>query len=186
MRPPEPPQINKSTVTAGKPKAELSEQTRLVKVHIKGTGINKPGTYRLAADSRVLDLVKKAGGLKESAVTEAVPWQRKVYENLALNIPSRKALKQAKEGQKALNNQDLITFRKLEPESQENNLIDINRAAASQLETLPGIGKVLAERIVENRTKNGNFKQKRDITRVRGIGEGKFKQLKPLVSAGYR
>ena len=60
--------------------------------------------------------------------------------------------------------------------------LNLNTANASQLETLPGIGKSTAERILEYREKSGGFKKVEDLMNVRGIGEKSFLKLKPLVT----
>ena len=60
--------------------------------------------------------------------------------------------------------------------------LNLNSASVAQLETLPGIGRAVAERIVEYRQKNGGFKKPEDLMNVRGIGEKSFLKLKPLVT----
>jgi competence protein ComEA len=59
--------------------------------------------------------------------------------------------------------------------------ININTATVEQLETLPGIGRKTAERIIEHRTKVGSFKRIEELMNVKGIGEKSFLKLKPLV-----
>ena len=60
--------------------------------------------------------------------------------------------------------------------------INLNTATVAQLETLPGIGKATAERILEDRQKNGGFKRVEDLMNVRGIGEKSFLKMKPLIT----
>ncbi|MGB8959783.1 MAG: helix-hairpin-helix domain-containing protein [Candidatus Aminicenantales bacterium] len=62
--------------------------------------------------------------------------------------------------------------------------ININTAPASELETLPRIGPKVAQRIVDFRTKNGNFKKVEEIMKVQGIGEKVFDQIKDLITVG--
>ena len=61
--------------------------------------------------------------------------------------------------------------------------IDLNTATLSQLNSLPGIGPVIAERILELREKSGPFKRIEDLMNIRGIGEKKFLKLKDLITA---
>ena len=59
--------------------------------------------------------------------------------------------------------------------------INLNTATQAQLETLPGVGAKAAERILEYRQKNGNFKKVEDLMNVKGFGEKVFLKLKPLL-----
>lgn len=60
-------------------------------------------------------------------------------------------------------------------------LLDLNSATADQLEGLPGVGPVLARRIVEQRVRIGRFTSVEDLRQVSGIGAKKFADLAPLV-----
>ncbi len=60
--------------------------------------------------------------------------------------------------------------------------IDLNTATLSQLDSLPGIGPVIAERILELREKSGPYKRIEDLMNIRGIGEKKFLKLKDLIT----
>jgi competence protein ComEA len=62
--------------------------------------------------------------------------------------------------------------------------ININTAPASELESLPRVGPKVAQRIVDFRTKNGNFKKVEEIMKVQGIGEKIFEQIKDLITVG--
>jgi competence protein ComEA len=62
--------------------------------------------------------------------------------------------------------------------------VNINTAPASELETLPRIGPKVAQRIVDFRTKNGNFKKVEEIMKVQGIGEKIYDEIKDLITVG--
>jgi competence protein ComEA len=67
-------------------------------------------------------------------------------------------------------------------EQQPTTLININTASANELETLPGIGKSLAERIVEHRDKFGPFRRPEHLIIVRGISDKRFRALRDLIT----
>lgn len=62
--------------------------------------------------------------------------------------------------------------------------VNINTAAQSDLESLPRIGPKVAQRIIDFRTKNGNFKRIEEIMKVQGIGEKVFEQIKDRITVG--
>ena len=61
-------------------------------------------------------------------------------------------------------------------------VVNINTATQAQLESLPGLGAKAAERILEYRQKNGQFKKVEDLMNVKGIGEKSFLKLKPRLT----
>ena len=63
-------------------------------------------------------------------------------------------------------------------------LVDINRADAAQLDTLPGIGPALSQRIIEYRQQNGRFETVEELVNVKGIGEKTLEKLKPYITCG--
>jgi competence protein ComEA len=69
-----------------------------------------------------------------------------------------------------------------ESEEQYPQKIDINRAEPWLLEALPGIGEVLAQRIVDYRNENGPFRRIEDLLKVSGIGEATFEQIKDFIT----
>ena len=61
--------------------------------------------------------------------------------------------------------------------------VDLNRASLRELDALPGVGPVLAARIIDHRTRHGAFRSKDDLRAVRGIGPRLFERLEPLIRA---
>lgn len=68
------------------------------------------------------------------------------------------------------------------PAATATPLVNLNTATQAQLESLPGLGPKVAERILEYRKKNGTFKKIEDLMNVKGIGEKSFLKLKPLLT----
>ena len=64
--------------------------------------------------------------------------------------------------------------------------VDLNSATVTDLESLPGVGRRTAERIVEYRQKNGSFKKIEELMNVKGIGEKSFLKLKPLIAVSAK
>jgi len=62
--------------------------------------------------------------------------------------------------------------------------VNINTATIAELETLPRVGPKVAQRIVDFRTKNGNFKKVEEIMKVQGIGEKVYEDIKDLITVG--
>ena len=60
--------------------------------------------------------------------------------------------------------------------------VNLNTATQAQIEALPGIGPKVAQRIIEYRQKNGQFKKIEDVMNVKGIGEKSFLKLKPYLT----
>jgi competence protein ComEA len=69
-------------------------------------------------------------------------------------------------------------------ESAEIEPVDLNRASAQELIGLPGIGEVMAKRIIDFREQNGPFERVEDLMKVKGIGEKSFAKLRPYVRVG--
>ena len=66
-------------------------------------------------------------------------------------------------------------------EQQNDGRININSATLQQLTLLPGVGEVTAQKIIDYRTENGEFKTIEEIMNINGIGEKKFEQMKPYI-----
>ena len=64
---------------------------------------------------------------------------------------------------------------------QQTDRLDLNAATLKDLRRLPGIGSVLAARIIEHRRKHGRFRRPQDIIIVRGMSAGLFRRIEPLI-----
>ena len=69
---------------------------------------------------------------------------------------------------------------------EQTRRIDLNTATLCELDSLPGIGSSMAERILEFRRKNGPFKRIEDLMNVRGIGEKKFRRMRDRIRVNAR
>ena len=74
--------------------------------------------------------------------------------------------------------------RVLRPQRKPPSLLDLNRAGAEELQTLPGIGPALAQRILDSRAREGPFRRPEDLLRVRGIGPATLKRFRALIQVG--
>jgi len=145
-----------------------------ITVHVVGA-VQHPGVYELAADARIIDAVTAAGGLTVQADSEMINLADRVGDGQQVRVP-------------AVGEQLLPSLTPLSAASGQRSgpgvdivgpgaMLNINTASAAELETLPGIGPVLAERIVSYRQGHGPFAAVEDIMAVSGVGEGIFAQI---------
>lgn len=184
--PPEPPFPTRSTAVLPRADTSIASADTEVNVEIVGDGIEKSGTYNLPADSEIIDLVERAGGISSGALTSGLDWHAKLYEGLTVTVPTQKVFRDARSGTRTLSNRDLIRFRSYQREAERQqttpDLIELNEAGRDKLQELPGIGEVLAERIVEYRNENDGFDQVRDLKEIFGIGDVTFQELRAKVT----
>ncbi|MCM8748324.1 ComEA family DNA-binding protein [Thermomicrobiaceae bacterium CFH 74404] len=140
-----------------------------ITVYVDGA-VAKPGLYTLPTGSRLADALDRAG-LLPSADTSRLPLAERLRDGQSIVVPERQA--QVAEGTTAT-----------APAQPGSTLIDINAASADELETLPGIGPALAERIVAYRTEHGPFQSVDELARVRGISPRMVDELRDLVTVG--
>jgi len=144
-------------------------------IHITGA-VKSPGVYQLKSTDRVIDAVKIAGGATEEANLDAVNLAAILRDGQKIIIPYRISKNSIAE-----NNESIYKNIEEMYSSSNTDKININTANASTLQTLPGIGPVLSERIIEYRNQNGLFGIIDDIKDVSGIGEKKFEGIKELI-----
>ena len=126
-----------------------------------------PGVYELPAGSRVIDAIKAAGGAKAKAALSELNLARVIKDGEQIYVdPIYTAGAHARVGSKA---------------AAPRGPININRATASDLDSLDGIGPVIAKRIIAYRTANGPFTTLEDLLKVSGIGDAKFAQFKEKI-----
>lgn len=165
---PDPPPIELTLPRATAETAAVSDPSEVdeeITVHAAGA-VNAPGLYRLAGGSRVADLLAAAGGATADADLDQL--------NLAAPLADGERVLVSRRGE-------------IPPTGAEAGKptiaqkLDINTATAAQLDELPGVGPATAEAIIRYRETNGRFRSVTQLLEVRGIGEAKLAQLRPLV-----
>lgn len=146
-------------------------------IHITGA-VKSPGVYQLKSTDRVVDALKIAGGATEEGNLDAVNLAALLKDGQKIIIPYK-----ISKISEAENNENLYkNIEGMYPSSATTSgKININTDNSSTLQTLPGIGPVLSERIIEYRNQNGLFGIIDDIKDVSGIGEKKFEGIKDLI-----
>ena len=134
-----------------------------VLIHVVGE-VHSPGIYELEVGSRVIDAVMSAGGLTETASECGINLAREIKDGEQLSIPS------------------LIDGCTASAGPGAQKALSLNQATIEQLDSLPGIGPTLAERIVSWRETQGGFTSIEQLNDVSGIGDKLFAGLKDLVT----
>ncbi|MGB3366686.1 MAG: helix-hairpin-helix domain-containing protein [Acidaminobacteraceae bacterium] len=137
-------------------------------VHISGA-IENEGVYNMKVGSRVGDLLEISGGLKTSADMSNVNLAEQLKDGQKIYIPPLKK-ETIKTSDDNASNNDSEKIRSL-------TLEEFNVLSQSELEKLPGVGPVIAEKIYDYRNKNGSFMSIDDLVNVSGIGDKKLKTI---------
>ena len=116
--------------------------------------VNTPGSYEVQAGISLQSLVQLAGGFSQRADLSNLDLTRTIWENQSITIPS---LPQAE-------------------------LVNINRANLEELSTLPGIGLILGQRIIDYRAQNGPFEAIEEIMNVSGIKQAIYEKIRDLIT----
>lgn len=128
--------------------------------------VRRPQVVTLPDGSRVLDAVRAAGGAKPGVDTTDQNLARLLVDGEQIRIGLDAAADPAPASSPGA----------------AGGQIDINTATAAQLEEIPGVGPVLAQRIIMYRDQNGGFASVEQLTEVSGIGEATFAQMQAMVT----
>ena len=153
---------------------EVEDKTTVstvIYVDVKGE-IHHPGVYQMKAESRVKDLIEAAGGFTPLADDQKLNLAQLLEDQMVIVVP--------KKGEEV--NSELAQA----PTSQKKEVgkegkVNINTATVEELKTLKGIGEKKAEAIIEYRKKNGSFKNKEELMKVRGIGKKLYESFQERV-----
>jgi competence protein ComEA len=127
--------------------------------------VRRPGLYRLAEGSRVADAVGRAGGATPRGDLQAINLAAQVADGLQVVVPRRGAGGTAGAAATA-----------------PGGPVHLNTATLEELDTLPGVGPVTAQKIIEYRERNGGFASVDDLDAVPGIGPARLETLREVVA----
>lgn len=145
-----------------------SEEAQLITVYVNGE-VARPGVYSLAAGSRIKDAVEASGGFTASADKKRVNLAKKVRDEDYIFIDTQDSGK----AQGGASSGGISS----------DGLVNINTATKEELMTVPGIGEVTAQKIIDYREKNGDFSKIDDLTKVDRIGEKTLAKFKDKIEA---
>jgi competence protein ComEA len=130
--------------------------------------VRRPGVYEFTEGARVIDAIDAAGGARSGAVLEAL--------NLAAPLTDGTQILVPREGQEG------VAPAPVTGGAVAGGLVNVNSAIATELEELPGIGEVIAQRIIDYRTENGPFATVDELLDVSGIGDAILESIRELVT----
>lgn len=142
-------------------------------VQVSGA-VAQPGVYQLPAGSRISDAIQAAGGVLPSANALSLNLARQLEDGQAVRVPTIAPSPSVV----------LITATPEATATPYNPFININTASQEELESLPGIGPVLAQRIIAYRQKHGDFAAIEDVKLVYGVRAETFEMIKDFISVG--
>jgi competence protein ComEA len=126
--------------------------------------VRRPGLIHLPSGARVADAVEGAGGLTRGARTVGLNLARKVVDGELITVGGGTPAAASAPG------------------GDTGGRVDLNTATVAQLDALPGVGPVLAQRIVDHRQQHGPFRSVEALRDVNGIGEARFADLRGRVT----
>ena len=147
-----------------------------VVVDVRGA-VSVPGVYELPPDARMQDAILAAGGLSPSADLSTVNLARRLRDGEVVTILH---LPQAGATPPAPVSDDRASV----PSTAPPMRLNLNTASVAELTELPGIGDVIAERIVRFRDENGPFRSIDDLILIQGISDRIIDEIRDLVTVG--
>lgn len=147
---------------------------KMITVFISGE-VNNPGVVTIESEKRLSDAIDVLGGITESADLNKINLAMKLKDESHYIIPKLGEYNE-------LHSNNIFERNTQSSTNIQSNLININNANAAQLDTLPGIGEVTANKIINHREENGLFKSIEEIKKVNGIGDKKYEEIKNLIS----
>ena len=168
-------------IVAPEPTATPERIPSAIRVHVSGA-VMSPGVYEMNEGDRVLDAVASAGGVHPNADLASINLAQRVQDEAQYHIPrlgEPTTVPDSAPAQRASipNDRPPSAGGRASP-----TLIDLNTATAQELELLPGIGPVMAGRIVAYREANGPFTSIDDVENVPGIGPKTLESIRPLAT----
>ena len=151
--------------------AEHTISNKEITVYISGE-VNEPGIVTLNEGDRLATAVEKVGGTTKKADLNGINMAIKVQDEMHYIIP--------KIGESVKMNSDDSVVSNNADENKEAK-ININTASIEELDKLPGVGEATANKIVNYRSENGDFKTIEELKDVNGIGDKKFEEMKDLI-----
>lgn len=147
-------------------------------VDIKGE-VLRPGVYEFSCESRMQDLIKKAGGFTEEADETKINLAQKITDQMQIVVPN---LHSKQEGGVTEGNSEKGNLSNTTPSNLKQGTVNINTATLEELQTIKGIGKKKAEAILQYRKEHGAFRTKEDLLQVKGIGKKALEAIESQVT----
>ena len=147
-------------------------------VDIKGE-VLRPGVYEFSCESRIQEVIKKAGGFTEEADEIKINLAQKISDQMQIIVPN---LHSKQEGGVTEGNSEKGNLSNTTPSNLKQGTVNINTATLEQLQTIKGIGKKKAEAILQYRKEHGAFRTKEDLLQVKGIGKKALEAIESQVT----
>jgi competence protein ComEA len=148
-------------------------------VHVVGQ-VKRPGLVRLAPGARVADAIAAAGGAKSTADLSLLNLARPVVDGEQVHVPRPGESPAVGAGAGAAGGAGAVGAGG--GGAGGGGLVNLNTADLAALDTLPGVGPVLAQRILDWRAEHGRFTSVEELGEVSGIGEKLYAQIRPKVT----